>query len=44
MFDISKFRNLTEEDARYNSRISALRSLGMNTQQIEKTVNESTNN
>ena len=43
MFDISRFKNLPQE-TRYSKRINALRTLGMNTRYIEKTVEETLSN
>lgn len=44
MFDVSKFKNLSEKETRYNKRFRALNSVGMNTRYIEKTVEEASDN
>jgi hypothetical protein len=44
MFDLNKFRNITSEANRYNRRIDALHSKGINTQHIEKAVQEAIDN
>jgi DNA replication protein DnaC len=44
MFDLNKFRNITSEANRYNRRIDALHSKGINTQHIEKAAQEAIDN
>jgi len=43
-FDINKFKNLNTESQRYTRRISFLNSIGIDTQHIEKTVEQAAQN